>query len=275
MDDRDFRQLLEELGLSWRGYRRVRKGVMKRIGRHMQQGGFRTLDRYIEALKKDDELMKECRQLMTVSISRFFRDRNLWRLLKEEVLPELSALHAAGLKVWSAGCASGEEVYSLKIVWELLKETTDPLPALQVLATDMNPDYLFRAERGLFPKSSLKEVGQHLKSVNFQYIENKALYRIRDPLREGIEWRVHHLLSDPTVELSFQIIFLRNNLLTYYKKGDAMEGLRRVLESLDGGGFLIIGANERLPDEAIGLVNPHPHFRYVFRKPLQQGETSG
>ncbi len=76
------------------------------------------------------------------------------------------------------------------------------------------------------------------------------------------------MLSDPSGALSSQLIFIRNNLLTYYEEGDALETLRRVLETLDGGGFLIIGANERLPVEAIGLVDLYPRFRFVFRKPL-------
>jgi chemotaxis protein methyltransferase CheR len=272
MDDRDFRRMLNVLGLSWRGYRRVRMGVKKRIGRHMRQRGFETLDEYLEGLKGDDRLMNECRQLLTVSISRFFRDRNLWKLLQEEILPGMSALHATGLKVWSAGCASGEEVYSLKIVWEALKEAMGPLPDLHVLATDMNPDYLLRAKTGLYPESSLKEVEQRLKSNHFQYIDKEASYRVKDQIRAGIEWRVHHLLFDPPPARCFQLILLRNNLLTYYEEG-AHEGVRRVLETLEEGGFLIIGTNERLPAEAIGLVDPHPRFRYVFRKPLQQSET--
>jgi chemotaxis protein methyltransferase CheR len=273
MDERDFRRLLKRMGLSWRGYRRVRRGVKKRIGRHMRQRGFGTLDEYLESLKGDDRLMNECRQLMTVPISRFFRNRNLWKLLQEEILPGLSDLHATGLKVWSAGCASGEEVYSLKIVWEALKAAMGPLPDLQVLATDMNPDYLLRAKTGLYPESSLKEVEQPLKSSHFQYIDKEASYKVKDQLMAGIEWRIHHLLSDPPAELSFHLIFLRNNLLTYYEERGALEGVRSVLETLEGGGFLIIGANERLPAEAIGLVDPHPRFRYVFRKPFQQCET--
>ncbi len=70
MEDLDLRRLLKELALSWRGYRRVRKGIKKRIGRHMRQGGLETLDEYLQDLKGHDCLMKECRQLMTVSIRR-------------------------------------------------------------------------------------------------------------------------------------------------------------------------------------------------------------
>jgi chemotaxis protein methyltransferase CheR len=271
MDDRDFRRLLKELGLSWRGYRRVRKGVKKRITRHMRRRGFESLDKYLEGLEGDERLMNECRQLMTVSISRFFRDRNLWKFLQEEILPGLSALHPTALKVWSAGCASGEEVYSLKIVWETLKGSMSSPPELQVLATDMNPDYLLRAKTGLYPESSLKEVEPPLKSKYFQTIEKESFYRINDQLKPGVEWREHDLLFDPPPACCFQLIFLRNNLLTYYEERGAIEGLRRLLESLESGGFLIIGANERLPAEVIGL-DLHPRFRDVFQKQLQQGE---
>ena len=73
MDDRAFGRLLEFLGLSWPGYRRVRKGVKKRVGRHMQA--------YLEKLMQNKEVRRQCERLMCVSISRFFRDRRLWEAL--------------------------------------------------------------------------------------------------------------------------------------------------------------------------------------------------
>ena len=81
MDDRQFRRLLHHLGLSWTGYRKVRKGVKRRISRQMQGLNCPDMAGYLHVPKRDTEAGDECRRLMTVSISRFFRDRRLWDLL--------------------------------------------------------------------------------------------------------------------------------------------------------------------------------------------------
>ena len=89
MNDQQFHQLLDRFGLSQAGYKKVRKGVKKRISRHMQQLRCRNIIDYINTLDKDDEAKKECELLLTVSISRFFRDRQLWQVLEKDILSGL------------------------------------------------------------------------------------------------------------------------------------------------------------------------------------------
>lgn len=113
MDDQQFRQLLKYFGLSWRGYRKVRKGVKKRIRRHMNVLGCHDISAYLLELDRSDKLRHECELLMTVSISRFFRDGKLWEVLQTGILPGLIEKSVEKMRVWSAGCASGEEVYSI------------------------------------------------------------------------------------------------------------------------------------------------------------------
>ena len=107
MDDRHFRQLLDALGLSWSGFRKVRKGVKKRVARHMQQLGCRDMDAYVARLETDTIVRLECERLLSVSISRFFRDRRLWETLQGHILPELATAFSTGIRMWSAGCACG------------------------------------------------------------------------------------------------------------------------------------------------------------------------
>ena len=117
MDDDQFRQLLDSFDFSWSGYRKVRKGVKKRVSRHMQDLKCQNMDTYLDLLNQKTELRQECERRMTVSISRFFRDRQLWHNLADDLLPHLIEREKNTLRVWSAGCARGEEVYSFKIVW--------------------------------------------------------------------------------------------------------------------------------------------------------------
>jgi chemotaxis protein methyltransferase CheR len=87
MDDTSFIRLLEYFNLSWSGYRKVRKGVKKRIARHMQALNLSSMDDYLKLIDKDEDVRKKCFWHLTVSISRFYRDRHLWERLGREILP--------------------------------------------------------------------------------------------------------------------------------------------------------------------------------------------
>lgn len=264
MDDLQFRRLLHHLGLSWTGYRKVRKGVKKRVSRHMVALNCSNMAQYLIELDRSKEVRDECDRLMTVSISRFFRDKGMWEFLLAEILPGLIEENPEKISVWSAGCASGEEVYSLKIISDPVLSSNGPSPELIITATDMNPLYLERARTGLYPESSLKEIPEGLRSNYFHPKEGGKYYRIKDLLKRGLIWRVHNFLSS-TLEARFQIIFLRNNLLTYYQDEIKRAALKRMLASLCPGGFLIIGSHETLPFETPELYN-YGSLSYIFRK---------
>jgi chemotaxis methyl-accepting protein methylase len=201
---------------------------------------------------------------MTVSISRFFRDSKVWEVLEAQILPDLIKSERNELQVWIAGCASGEEVYSLKILWESLISTSERSPELVITATDMNPVYLERAGAGIYQASSLKEVPEKVRSVYFIKKAGGKSYMIKDSLKSGISWQVGNLLYD-TPESQFHIIFLRNNLLTYYKDNIIQTALKKIIASLSSGGFLIIGSHESLPFE-IKEINQYGSFSYIFKK---------
>ena len=264
MDDHQFRQLLDRFGFSWSGYRKVRKGVKKRITRHMSELGCQNISDYLIKLDESDDLRKKCELLLTVSISRFFRDREFWRSLEKKILPELIHKNSEKINIWSAGCACGDEVYSFKIVWDDLKNRVAHLPKLELIATDMNPDYLDIARAGIYSSSSLKEVTKEFQKKYFKKKKGKNLYEINAFLKKDVIWKIHHLLSDPPGS-KFDIIFLRNNILTYYEDLLKKKAFKKILDSLAPFGYLIIGSHESLPFETRELTEIKPHT-FVFRK---------
>ncbi len=264
MNDQQFRQLLNRYEFSWAGYRKVRKGVKKRIHRYMESLKLSNMEAFLAELDKNDEIRYQCELLMTVSISRFFRDREFWQGFKEDILPEFIDDDREKIKFWSAGCACGEEVYSFKIIWNMLNDSYLNVPDLEVLATDINPIYLERARTGIYPPSSLKEVTKEIQSRYFKQRGGKKLFEVKALLKKGIEWKDHHLLSDPPGS-DFDIIFLRNNVLTYYKEELKKKAFRKVLGSLALNGFLVIGCHETIPVEAENLIHDS-HVPYVLRK---------
>ena len=263
MDDSRFMQLLDFMDASWKGYRKVRKGVKKRISRHMQELDCRDMADYIERLSADEKACAECKRLMGVSISRFFRDRRLWVILEKRVLPELVKQGRSPLKIWFAGCAGGEEVYSFRILWEEFSGSIEKPPELRVLATDINPEYLERARTGIYPAGTLREVDETRLARWFSK-HGKNHFAIAGSLQQDVYWKVLDHLKDALPPDGLDIVFLRNSILTYYPEEVFSEALARISAAIAPYGFLIIGAKEEIPDP--GRQNLLRYDRYIYRK---------
>jgi chemotaxis protein methyltransferase CheR len=263
MDDQHFKQLLIRFELSWEGYRKVRKGVKKRLDRHMLRLGCRDSASYLNLMDIDEEERRACRKLLTVSISRFFRDKALWRLLETRILPRVLETSEKRVRVWSAGCACGEEAYSLNILYGEVKTQRVHLPKLEILATDLDPIYLEKARQGIYSASSLKGVPEKWLSVYFDPHTKDNFYKVSTRYRDGIEFREHDLFSDPPPG-PFHIIFLRNNLLTYYQDRLKIPTLETVVKQLAPEGFLLIGSHEQMPPIDSAL-EPFCGCRYIFQ----------
>jgi chemotaxis protein methyltransferase CheR len=252
MNDTQFRQLLDHFGLSWQGYRKVRKGVIKRLMRHMRQLNVHDVDDYLARITSSLDIRMETRRLMTVSISRFFRDRPLWKIIKEKLLPEILSRHPERVNVWSAGCALGQEVYSFQMLWLFLEGAKGPLPPLSFIATDINQKYLDLAISGIYDEHAIKEVPRDCLERFFRYDQGR--YMIAEALKQNISWHLHDLTDAPPMNGPFQMIFLRNNLLTYCKEEFHEGPISRFTELLTPGGYLIIGAREHIPFDDQKLI---------------------
>jgi chemotaxis methyl-accepting protein methylase len=264
MDDTQFKQVLEFMGYSWAGYRKVRKGVKKRIRRHMRRLGCRDISAYLNLLEIQPASREECELLMTVPISRFFRDRQLWLMLESCWLPDIIAGDLCKVAVWSAGCACGEEVYSFNIIWEQLKNRLGSLPPLEILATDRHPERIDRARRGIYSRSSLREVESDLRSVFFCRVRGSKLFAIKEDLKSNIHWEIRDLMTELPGS-AYHVIFLRNNILTYCRLEDQINALVSILNCLAPGGLFIIGCHEVLPFETKELVSL-AECPYVYKK---------
>ena len=175
LDDNAFRLLLKHFDRPWAGYRKVRKGVKKRLRHHMQSLGCKTIEAYLVKLQELPDERQVCEQCLLVTISRFFRDRELWRDLKARLLPSLVEICDAPLRIWSAGCACGEEPYSLAMVLASL----DGAPPATLLATDIQTICLDRAREGIYNPGSLKEVPDELLQVYFDRLQGGRCFRIK------------------------------------------------------------------------------------------------
>jgi chemotaxis methyl-accepting protein methylase len=212
----------------------------------MQELNCTDMTAYLELIARNKTVRRDCELKMTVSISRFLRDRQLWVDLQSKILPAIIENHPRSVRTWSAGCGRGEEVYSLKIIWERMKQTDVNLPLLEITGTDKHPDYIQKARAGVYNNSSLKEVSPEIQKCYFDFQKRGQRCAVKPTIKAGINWKVQDIFTEPP-GTGFDIIFLRNNLLTYYRETLQKKGLSQVVKALATDGWLIVGSHEKLP----------------------------
>jgi len=228
----------------------------------MQELGCKTISDYLSILNENEILRKEARRLMTVSISRFFRDHHMWHILEHEIFPLL--IQQQRIHIWSAGCACGEEVYSVSILKDRLKQAYSDFPEIHITATDMNPVYIKKAKAGVYPASSLREIPESWQDLYFEKHGKKRRFAVQERLKKNISWEVRAFDTKPSMKY-VNIIFLRNNLLTYYKSHIQKNTFGTILDTLAPSGWLVIGSRESLPGEYPDL-KVHPSCPFIYEK---------
>jgi chemotaxis protein methyltransferase CheR len=248
------RWALPRLDLRWQGFRKVHGQVCKRLKRRMKELALEDIAAYRARLKADPDEWAVLDSLCHITISRFFRDSRIFEALTLNVLPEI-AIRAAQeqreARFWTAGCASGEETYTLKIIWDLEISSARLGIGCSVIATDIDQAMLERARKGCYPRGSLRELPKTCIAQGFDHISN--LYCVRPKHREGVCILEQDLRSEAPEGL-FDLILCRNVAFTYFEPPLQREALRRLVEHLSGPGYLVIGADERLPLDVNGLV---------------------
>ncbi len=248
---------LPRLGMRWPGFRKVRGGVCKRIGRRIRELHLRDIEAYRLHLEANRGEWETLDGLCRVSISRFYRDRGLFDHLKDRILPGTAEkVISAGedqIRVWCAGCASGEEPYTLSLIWRLVLRENYPALQFRITATDADAHMLTRAEAAVYPVSGLKELPEGWRDLAFE-AEGKT-FRLKDLFREGVGFHLQDIREEAP-EGPFHLILCRNLVFTYFDDDVQCQVLKRIRGKLTSGGVLIVGAHEELPDgegmEALG-----------------------
>jgi chemotaxis protein methyltransferase CheR len=256
---------LPQLNLHWPGFRKVRRQVCKRLKRRMNDLRLADFAAYRARLEADPAEWRILDDLSHITISRFFRDRGVFEVLRRRVLPEIAARakqQGRAAQIWSAGCASGEEPYTLKILWDLEVASSFPHVSLSVIATDVDKTMLARAREGCFEATSLHELPPPLVGQAFDQVGTRFYVKPRH--RQNIEFLCQDLRVETPTSV-FDLILCRYVAFTYF----APPLQRRVLDGIVGrlspDGYLMIGTHERLPDDRVELL-PLAGARQIFTK---------
>ncbi len=259
MNDSDCTSFLQwalpQMRMRWAGFRKVRKQVCKRIARRLRVLGLPGLDAYRGYLSEnpDEWMALDC--CCRITISRFYRDRRVFDFLGDTVLPLLArqALQRGDtrLQLWSAGCAGGEEPYSLLLLWKRRAAPLYPRVGVQILATDTDPPSLERAAAACYGPASLKDLPPDWWEAAFRRRNND--YCLRSGYRSAVVFRCQDLRSRLPPQ-RFDLILCRNLVFTYFSMELQQQLLERLQQLLQPGGALVIGAHESLPGSATGLT---------------------
>lgn len=268
MTDRDCTVLLQwalpRLHHRWAGYRKVRRQVCRRIAARMRRLHLADMAAYRAYLDAQPAEWMALRACLPVTVSRFFRDQGVFRALAQRVLPELARLALSRgeptLRIWSAGCACGEEPYSLVLLWTFGLEGAYPDLSLSILATDIDDSVLARAQRACYRASSLREVPPGIVAKAF--VPAGADYCLRPELRALVRFQRQDL-TEAAPDGAFHLILCRNLAFTYFDAALQHKVALTLLSRLVPGGCLLLGIHERLPE---GMATPGLEAPGLYRK---------
>jgi len=194
MTDQEFVRFLQDvlplMGFQWAGFRKVRGTVRRRVVRRMRELAIADLNAYRSYLDRTPHEWHRLQAMCRIPISRFFRDREVFRLLGETLLPACAeaALEEGRreIRCLCIGCASGEEPYSVTLVWLMSPARRSPDLQLEVVAFDADENMLKRALAGRYRASSLNELPAELRERAFEPMDGE--YRLRPAFRAGVQF---------------------------------------------------------------------------------------
>ncbi len=234
--------LLDQYGYDFTGYSRA--SLKRRIIRLYGLDKALSFAEFRYRINNDQIYFKRFVEQITVNVTEMFRDPEFFKKLREVVLPKLGTYPF--IRIWLAGCSTGEEAYSISI---LLKEL-NLLHKSLIYATDLNPTVLEKAGQGMFAMSQMKQYSENYilsggtKEFSSYYTANYSLAKFSDDLKHKIIFSTHNLVSDHSFN-EFQLILCRN-VLIYFDRDLQHKVLGLFDESLENLGYLALGTKETL-----------------------------
>lgn len=235
-------ELYDYYGYDFGGYSHA--SFKRRVDRIYQLDGFERFTDFLSKVRGDADYFKKLVEEITVNVTEMFRDPHFYKVLREEILPTLRS--KPFIRIWHAGCSTGEEVYSMAI---LLQEEGLLQKAI-IYATDINQTVLETGKKGLFPLRLMKDYAENYresggsKDFSQYYTANYGLAKFSEALSKKMVFSQHSLVSDRSFN-EFDIILCRN-VLIYFDKELQDRALQLFDDSLSKLGHLMLGTKETI-----------------------------
>jgi chemotaxis methyl-accepting protein methylase len=267
-DDRHFKALTDQIsrarGVSCGSYKE--KCLRRRIAVRMRARGVHNFDDYARLLDRDPHEYDLLLDALTVNVTKFYRNADTWDTLLEGYLPALWREHRGGIRAWSAGCASGEEPYTIALVLaETARRSVPPatIARCRVDATDVDRQSLERTLAAEFPEAAFTEMPAPLVQ---RYFSDEGSRRPAAELRRIVHVTRHDLTRDPPPSAPYHLIVCRN-VVIYFDRATQERLFAGFANALSPGGLLVLGKVETLFGPARDrLVMEDPRQR-IYRLP--------
>lgn len=246
--------VLKEFGINLSAYKS--KQLTRRIDSFISRSGMSNEDEFIVALKNRPELKKKFLDHLTINVSEFFRNKEMFMDLKMKI-DEILNPNKNTLKIWSAACSIGAEPYTLAIIMDELT----PSKRHNIIATDIDNTILERAKRGFFSKNDIKNVDKKTLAKYFT-IEDDTYY-INDDIKNKVKFKKHDLILE-NYDRDFDLIVCRN-VVIYFTQETKNDIYKKFFQSMKPGGLLFVGATESIYNyRELGFEKAST---FIYRKP--------
>ncbi|MDO9198763.1 chemotaxis protein CheB [Rhodoferax sp.] len=239
--------------------------ISRRIERRMGLHQLARISDYLRYLRENPAESELLFNELLIGVTSFFRDAPVWEQLKAEVIPALLASHPDGavLRAWSPGCSTGEEAYSLAMIFKEVIEETRPAHrfSLQIFASDLDKDAISTCRAGVYPRSITSDVPP--ARLNRFFVEDVSGYRVCNEIREMVIFAEQNLIVDPPFT-KLDLLSCRN-LLIYLESELQAKLIQLFHYSLNPGGFLVLGSAESV-GAAAGLFAPLAGKSRIYRR---------
>lgn len=216
--------------------------IRRRLAARIRAAGYRDAAGYVERLVDDSVEQQSLLAALSIHVSQFFRNPTVFRVLEKRILPQLleqGRRSQARLRIWSVGCACGEEAYSLALLCESLAASQQEVA---IIASDLSPVALKSARRGCYGEERLKNLPPVLRQQYFSRQGQGEL--LAKEVRSRVQFFRHDILTDQPFYRA-ELILCRN-LLIYFSREQQQEVLEKLARALLPGGFLVLGRAETL-----------------------------
>ena len=223
--------------------------ILRRLAKRMFVLRFELMKDYYRHLQENPEEAQMLAQDFLIGVSQFFRDNAVWDDIAKVVIPAIISQKEdhETIRVWSAACSTGEEAYTLGILFnEAIRQSKRPL-SLKVFATDVNPNAISASGRGVYSENILPSLPASLLNLYFDYVSDH--YQVKKALREQFVFATHNFLSDPPF-INIDLISCRNALI-YIQPAQQQKVLENFRFSLRNEGYLVLGKSE-----GVGSLKP-------------------
>ncbi len=218
--------------------------ILRRIYLKVRSRGHRDLGAYYRVLSRHPEELEHLFQYLTINVTEFFRNPSAFQYLERTIIPRVMAEHRphGTFEVWSAGCSSGEEPYSLAIALLRAKRRHRILTPFHVLATDIDKAILARARTGIYSRESLKDLEE--EDIREFFREGEKGFSVSSKVRECVTFYADDILKDKPGAMHSLIVC--RNLLIYFSRENQEKIISGFSRNLFDGGYLMLGKAETL-----------------------------